>query len=224
MNFRIISIGTLSRHPLWDTPSPQRTAHATTTLITTDDDRRILVDPALPDRFLDARLQERIGYGLDRITDVFLTCYRPAHRAGLPALEHADWYIAEPERERIGVQLIAQLDQGHDADVRELIQRDIAMLQRCKPAPDQLAERVDLFPVPGYTPGTCGLLLAMPAMTVVVAGDAVATSEHLEAGQLLPGPFDLDAAHEAFKDVIEIADWIIPGHDNLIPNPTRRPF
>lgn len=224
MNSRIISIGTLSRHPLWEAPSAPRTAHATTTLITTDDDRRILVDPGLPDRFLDARLHERIGYGLDRITDVFLTCFRPAHRGALPALEHADWYIAEPERERIGVQLISQLDEDHDDEVRRLIQRDIAMLQRCKPAPDQLADRVDLFPVPGYTPGTCGLLLALPTMTVVIAGDAVATAEHLERGQILPSPFDLDAAHEAFKEVIEIADLVVPGHDNIIPNPTRRPF
>lgn len=225
MDHRIVSIGTLSRHPLWDRPQSPRTAHATTTLIQTDR-KRILVDPALPGEALKARLAERSGLGPADITDVFLTSFRPAHRMGLTLFDGADWWISEAERETIGLHLIGQLDQvgAADADLERMLKHDIALLQRCQAAPDKLAAQVDLFPLPGYTPGTCGLLLTLAGATVLVAGDAVATVEHLERGMVLEGAFDLEQAKASLVEAIEIADWIICGHDNLVPNLTRRPF
>ena len=47
MDDRVISIGALSSHELWDEKGSLRTAHATTTLIRSGD-RVILVDPGLP--------------------------------------------------------------------------------------------------------------------------------------------------------------------------------
>jgi glyoxylase-like metal-dependent hydrolase (beta-lactamase superfamily II) len=85
-----------------------------------------------------------------------------------------------------------------------------------------LAPQVDLFPLPGFTPGNCGLLLAHPTRTTVIAGDAVATTEHLERGQVLRGSFDIEQARESLLEVIEIADAVVPGHDNVVLNPTRR--
>lgn len=225
MDYRIISIGALSRHPLWPNDSGGRSAHATTTLVRSAG-RTILVDPALPGQILDARLRERAGLGLGDVSDVFLTNFRPAHRRGLAALEHAKWWISEEEREVIGVNLIGQLQSvgAEDAQTEQMLKTDIALLQRCKAAPDRLAEQVDLFPLSGFTPGTCGLLLGLSQATVLIAGDAVATVEHLERGQVLQGAADVDAARGALAEVIEIADWIIPGHDNIVPNLTRRPF
>ena len=69
-----------------------------------------------------------------------------------------------------------------------------------------LAPHVGLFPLPGFTPGTCGLLLAYPHATTFIAGDAVATAEHLERGQVLRGAFDIEKAQESLLEVIEIAD------------------
>lgn len=230
MHYRVISIGALSRHPLWTRPLPERSAHATTTLIQTDD-RRILVDPALPAEALQARLVERAGTTFDQITDVFLTNFRPAHRRALPALRRADWWISEAEREMVGVHLVEQLHKLRDDqepgdpqsdDAAKLIEHDIATLKRCKPAPDRLAAQVDLFPLPGFTPGTCGLLLGFNQATVLIAGDAVATYEHLLQGQVLAGAYDIDQAKESFAEAVEIADWLIAGHDNVLPNPTRR--
>jgi hypothetical protein len=88
-----------------------------------------------------------------------------------------------------------------------------------QPAPDALAEHVDLFPLFGATPGACGILVAAPTYTALVAGDAVATLDHFLAGQVLPESFDIDAAAESMREVYEIADLIIPGHDNLFANP-----
>ena len=90
MDYRIISIGALSRNELWTGEQPARTPHATTTLIRSEG-QRILVDPALPPQILEARLGERAGLRLDQITDVFLTNFRPAHRGGLGGLDKAKW-------------------------------------------------------------------------------------------------------------------------------------
>ena len=75
---------------------------------------------------------------------------------------------------------------------------------------------MDLFPLPGVTPGTCGLLIAQPRATVLITGDAVATAEHLELGRVLQQSEDLERARESFREAIEIADIIIPGRDNLL--------
>lgn len=221
LDYRVISIGTLSRHPLWEEAQPVRTAHATTTLVRTGD-RTILVDPALPTQVLEARLNERAGIGADEVTDVFLTNFRPAHRGGLERFEKAKWWISETEREAIGVGLVQQFEQQEEESVQELLRNEIALLQRCQAAPDKLAEQVDLFPLPGFTPGTCGLLLALAGATVLIAGDAVATADHMVAGRVLEGSYDLALARQSLAEAVEIADLIIPGHDNLVANPTRR--
>lgn len=223
MDYRIISIGALSHHELWPSPQPARTAHATTTLIRSDD-RVILVDPGLPPQVITARLSERAGIESAAVTDVFLTNFRPAHRWGLAGFEHARWLISEAEREHIGRLLVEQFQQTTDEQVRQMLQQDIAILKRCQPAPDRLAAHVDLFPLPGFTPGTCGLLLSQVNATTLVAGDAVATAEHLEAGQVQRRSIDVTQAQESLLEAIEIADVIIPGHDNVILNPTRRRF
>lgn len=222
-DYRIISIGALSAHPLWHEAPGLRTAHATTTLIRTGN-RIILVDPALPTAALAARLQERSGLDLDQITDVFLTCFRPAHRRALGDLTHATWWISETEREAVGLHLISQFERDQDPALHESLKQDIALLKRCKSAPDQLAEHVDLFPLPGYSPGTCGLLLPLTGSTVLIAGDAIPTVEHLELGKILDGAFDIHQATESFKEAVEIADVIIPGHDNITPNRIRQMF
>ena len=54
MDFRIISIGTLSVHELWDQQGAARTPHATTTLVRSEG-KTILVDPGLPAQVITAR-------------------------------------------------------------------------------------------------------------------------------------------------------------------------
>lgn len=224
MEYRIISIGALSRHELWKEAGATRSAHSTCTLIRSEK-QVILVDPGLPAQIIGARLEERAGIKLKDVTDVFLTNFRPSHRWGLPGLEHANWYISELEREAIGQHLVEQFQREEkESDAWEIIKRDIELLQKCKSAPDQLAKGVDLFPSYGFTPGTCGLLLAMPTHTVVVAGDAVATQEHLEQGRVLRGAYDAAAAKDSLFEIVEIADLIIPGHDNIQVNRSRRQY
>ena len=216
---RVISIGTLAANPHWGERGGVRPAHATTSLVVSGK-ARILVDPSLPPQALVPRLAERAGIGPDDITHVFLTQLSPIHRRGILAFERAEWLVGEREREAIGIQLIGKIKEAHeagDADLVRTLGQEIAVIERCRPAPDKLAPGVDLFPLPGVTPGLAGLLLPGQRGTTLVAGDAVATVEHLAAGQVLTPCFDLEAARESFSEAIEIADWIVCGRDNLVP-------
>lgn len=234
MDIRVISIGAMPAHELWNEREPVRTGHATTTLIRTDN-ATILVDPGLPAQALEARLGERAGIAPAAVTHVFLTSFHPDTRRALPLFDAAEWLISATEREAVGAPLAADLKRlaqsglldDPEEDDRALlaaIQHEIAILQRCRPAPDRIANGVDLFPLPGVTPGMTGLLIPGSRGDLLITGDAVATSEHIDRGRVQQRCADPEAARASFLEAIEIADILVPGRDNLLVNPVRRPF
>jgi glyoxylase-like metal-dependent hydrolase (beta-lactamase superfamily II) len=220
----VISIGTLSRNRLWGETQGVRTAHATTSLIRSGK-RNILIDPGLPAPAIVARLFERAGMRAEQIDTVFLTNFRPSHRAGLAAFLKAKVLIHEREQGVVAEFLRQVIEQAPPEDVdRAQLAAELKLLESATPAPDKLADNVDLFPLPGYTPGTCGLLIAAATQTTLIAGDAVPTLDHFLAGQVLPDSWDINAAGESMREVYEIADLIVPGHDNLFANPRAAGF
>lgn len=226
MELRIISIGALDAHPLWGETAPVRSGHSTTTLVRSKT-ATILVDPGLPAQILVARLAERANLKPADITHVFLTSFRPDTRRALPAFESATWWISETERETVGVPMIHELQRAQETDEPELaaaLEVDIATLQRCQAAPDQLADGVSLFPLPGVTPGLAGLLIAETRHTTLICGDAVPTIEHLEQGKAPKWAQDVTRARESLAEAIEIADLLVLGRDNITINPVKRPF
>lgn len=223
---RIISLGALPAHPIWNEPAPVRTGHATVSLIR-EGKRTILVDPGLPDAVVAARLQERSGLKPSDITHVFLTSFSRDCWRGIQLFEKATWWIHEAEREAVGVPLVGVLHKAvadGDEEIKRHVEKEIAVLRNCQAAPDHLAQGVDLFPLPGVTPGLCGLLLSGPRSTTLVCGDAVPTIEHLEKGMVLDSAADVTRARESFGEALEIADYLVLGRDNMVPNPVRRPF
>lgn len=225
MDVRVISLGTLAEHPLRDKTRRVRTGHATTTLIRTAD-AAILVDPGLPPAAVAARLDERAGLDAADITHVFLTSFKADTCRGLRAFDHADWFLSQTEREAVGVPLAHLLrDAGSaDPDTREELEYQVSILRECKPAPDSLVRGVDLFPLPGVTPGLTGLLIAEPNRTILVCGDAIPTLEHYEQGKVLKNVRDAAQAMESFKEALEIADVLVLGRDNLVMNQGRGMF
>lgn len=219
MDYSVISIGTLSKNPLWKERTAVRTSHSTTTLIRLQS-LVLLVDPSLPAQILEARLFERTGLKPDAITHVFLTNLKPVHRRGLSLFPKAVHWASETEIEvaQQGLSAAARhLEQETEGQSRLTAERQL--LAAIRPAPDQLADGVDLFPLAGYTPGQAGLLLKFPTRTVMITGDAVPTQGHFEAGQVFSDCFDIQQAKESLAEVYEIADIIIPGHDNVFINP-----
>jgi len=202
---------------LWGESRPVRTSHATTTLVC-DGKRRILVDPSLPAAALAARFFERTGQPLDSVTDVFCTSLRPVHRRSVEAFPDARWWCAEAELESYGRHLAALRDSADRLESADaaLVDADLALLERLKPAPDKFTEQVNLYPLPGPSAGSSGLLLTPPTATIIIAGDAALTREHVERGQVWEGSTDAEAAMDALAELLDLADVIIPGHDNVM--------
>jgi glyoxylase-like metal-dependent hydrolase (beta-lactamase superfamily II) len=213
VSYSIISIGALSRNRFWNEQERKRPAHATTTLIR-DGATRILVDPGLPPEVLAHRLDERTGLRPEQIDAVFLTSFRPVHRRALALFSGASWLMHQPEIEAMRLTLADALHHNPAPDVAQLVREEQGLLQRIEAAGEHLGPQVHLFPSPGITPGSAALLLVEPSRSVVVAGDAVISREYYDAGQIYEQVADVPQAREAFKDILELADEIIPGHDN----------
>ena len=222
VEYSVISIGALSRNRLWGESSPVRTSHATTTAVF-DAGKTILVDPSLPPQALGPVFNERTGKQLADVTDVFCTTLRPVHRRSILALPDATWWAHGDEIESHRRKLTDLLDSAQRVNPDDVVQieADIKLLEAFKPAPESFSNQVTVYPMAGASFGSAGLLLTPPTMTVVIAGDAVLTAGHMETGQIWEGCDDRDKAMETLRDVLELADVIVPGHDNLCFAPGR---
>jgi glyoxylase-like metal-dependent hydrolase (beta-lactamase superfamily II) len=223
VDFRVISIGTLAAHPLWDERGEVRTGHATTTLVSTDS-IQILVDPSLPAPALLARMSERTRIRPGQITHVFLTSADALHRRAIGAFPQARWMAHEPDlaaARSAARQNLERAAGGGDPEILRAAKDELEIVEHCEAAPDSIARGVDLFPLPGVSPGCCGVLLPLPLMTVCICGDAVPTFEHLLQGKVLPGCHDRKQAQESLAEVLQIADLLVLGRDNLTVNPAR---
>lgn len=222
VEYSVISIGTLAINRLWGEGTPLRTSHATTTLVS-DGKKQILVDPSLPAQALAARFFERTGKTFTDVTDVFCTTLRPVHRRSIEALSHARWWVngLELETYRDHLQGLQDSASRMAEEDMALVETDLKLLGHFKPAPDKFTDQVSLYPLLGPSFGSAGLLLTPPTLTVVVAGDAALTAEHVARGQVWEGCSDTQAALSSLEDLLELADVIIPGHDNLLISPRR---
>jgi glyoxylase-like metal-dependent hydrolase (beta-lactamase superfamily II) len=221
----IISIGAMDHNLLWDETRPVRTAHATTSLVEAGE-KCILVDPSLPANILAAKFHERTGRDLSAVTDVFCTTLHPHGRRALDdpaALAGATWWTHERELEWYARQIEHLADSSDRLGAEQ--QRDLSaereLVGRFRPAGDSLAEQVSLFPLHGATEGSAGLLLTPPTQTILIAGPAVPTGEHLRRGMIWQAAADHEAAMDCLGDILELADCIVPGFDNLCMNPHR---
>ncbi len=215
VQYTVVSIGTLSRNRFWNEAQSKRPAHATTTLVR-DGTTSILVDPGLPADVLAHRLDERTGLAPAQIDVVFLTTFRPVHRRALALFDRATWLMHEPEIDAIREHLAGMTERARTEpeEIMRLVREERSLLERIKPAGEKLAPGVHLFPAAGVTPGSAALLLAQPSRTIVVAGDAVVTQQYFEAGRVFEQVSDLAGAQESFAEIVDIADQIVPGHDN----------
>jgi glyoxylase-like metal-dependent hydrolase (beta-lactamase superfamily II) len=220
LDVRVISIGTLAAHPLWGERGAVRMGHSTTTLVRSGD-VTLLIDPGLPEPAIVARLMERANVPPDGVTHVFLTSFHPDTHRGIGAFKNATWWISKAEREGVGLPLIQQLKRvsdGGEKEAVEILTRQVEVLHRCEEAPETLADRVDVFPLPGMTPGLTGVLVEEPELTTLICGDAVATVEHLRRKMVLGGCANPDKARESFAEALQIADVLVLGRDGLVVN------
>ena len=221
MDWRIASIGTFPSNPLWNEKGALRTGHTTTTIIKSGK-AVLLVDPSLPVEIINARLQERWGLTSTDVTHIFLTSFDPDRRRALAGMEHATWCMHAPEIECAALAISDEIYRAEgDQELIQILESHRNLLHEFTSPQDHMLDGVDLFPLPGYTPGSCGLLLPTSKHTILICGDTVATREHLASGSVLANASNIELAQESFKECAEIADIIIPGRDNVILNPVR---
>jgi len=198
----VLAIGSLAANAYWGETAPVRREYATATLVRSGE-ATLVVDPGWPAEVLRAALFYRTGLAPEAVTHVFLTHFDPAHFGGIDLFGGAEWSMFEEEIRYAQAEGDAEGLGGQ-------------VIERVRPAPDSFATGVDLFPTFGPTPGHCSLLVCTALQTTVVAGDIVLTGDHFAHAKLESEPWDLAKAKESFQDVLEIADLVVPGHDNVV--------
>jgi glyoxylase-like metal-dependent hydrolase (beta-lactamase superfamily II) len=207
----IVAIGNLAKNKYWGEKTPVRNEYATATLVRAGK-MVLVVDPGWPAEVLRSALFYRAGLEPGAVTHVFLTHLDPAHFAGAVLFDKARWWTYEEEIRYADAEWPAGTRPG---DLPCWVPPARPLLARLAAAPEKFAPGVDLYPTFGHTPGHASVLAYTATQSTIIAGDAVLTRDHWEHGDLGEGPWDLAKARESFQDLAQIADLIVPGHDNL---------
>jgi len=192
----VITIGNLSRNRYWGEGDGKgvRPVICTCTLVR-GETFRLLVDPSLADAGQMAReLDRRTGLKIADVTDVFVTHEHGDHFAGLAHFAGARW-LASPA-------------------VAEKLNRDGKLPARVEGASGRLHDAVDVLPTPGHTPGHNSLRFDCDGLSVVVAGDAIATRDFFRERRPYYNAVDVEQSRRTMDAIAGAADLIVPGHDN----------
>ena len=192
----VITVGNLSRNQFWGEPNDKavRKVLCTCTLIS-GDGFRLLVDPSETDAADMAReLDRRTGLKLKDITAVFVTHDHSDHWCGLEHFPDARW-MAGP-------------------GPAELLNKSGKLARRVEPVMGSLFEAVEVLPTPGHTPSHHSLRFDCDGLSIIAAGDAIATRDFFRERQNFYNAADPKQGVATMNKIADLADLIIPGHDN----------
>ena len=207
--WHILTIGHLSRNKFWGESDdrPHRVPLCTSTLIQ-HDGRTIVVDPGCPPNEMVRVLDGRTGLQPSAVDMVFLTHFHGDHHVGITAFPQARWCMAAPEIQAWTAQV------APDSPEQRL-------LTRLEPIVDELAPGITLLPTPGHTSAHTSLSFMSAGWRVVVAGDAVMTHDFFLALDVYFNTVDRAAAVQSIATIADLADIVVPGHDNYFLNRRR---
>jgi glyoxylase-like metal-dependent hydrolase (beta-lactamase superfamily II) len=192
----VITVGNLSRNQYWGEPSDKavRKVLCTCTLIS-GDGFRLLVDPSETDAADMAReLDRRTGLKLKDITAVFITHDHSDHWCGLAHFPDARWMAS--------------------AGAAEILNKSGKLARTVEPVTGKLFESIEVLPTPGHTPSHHSLRFDCDGLSVIAAGDAIATHDFFRDRQNFYNAVDPKQGVATMNRIAELADLIIPGHDN----------
>ena len=209
IRWHILTIGHLSRNKFWGESDDHahRAPVCTSTLIQCDD-RTIVVDPSCaPDEMVRV-LNQRTGLTPEAVDTVFLTHFHGDHRVGLTAFPNARWCMAAPDIQSWAAQVASGSPEQR-------------LLAQFEPVVDELAPGISLLPTPGHAVTHTSLVFTSDGMRVAVAGDAVMTRDFFGARDVYFNTVDRAAAVQSIAAIAELADVVVPGHDNYFLNRRR---
>ena len=192
----VITIGNLSRNRYWGEADANgvRSVICTCTLIT-GADFRLLVDPSLADeQQMTRELDRRTGLKLNGVTAVFVTHEHGDHWAGISHFSETRW-LASP-------------------GVAEVLNASGKLPRKLEGVSGRLFDAVDVIPTPGHTPGHHSVRFDCDGMSVVVAGDAVATRDFFHDRRPYYNASDVALSIRTMDELAKMADLLVPGHDN----------
>lgn len=173
----------------------------TTTLIKSD--KNIIVDPGAfvnRDKLLEALKSE--GLEPEKIETIILTHLHIDHTANISLFENAKVFMRFRGETSYGGQF-QKISEGY--------------LQRFDILNDPIAEGVKIIETPGHTSDSITILVNTNAGVIAIAGDALGGEDQMDLNKK-PDPnifYDVDKFDISRKKIIEIADWIIPGHGKM---------
>jgi glyoxylase-like metal-dependent hydrolase (beta-lactamase superfamily II) len=196
----VITIGNLSRNRYWGESDAQgvRSAICTCTVIQ-GEGFRLIVDPSLTKaESMAAELDRRTGLKLRDIDTVFITHEHGDHWYGLAHFTEAKW-LAAPE-------------------VAKMLNQTNKLPKPVQAATERLFDAIEMVPTPGHTRSHHSLRFDSDGLSVVVAGDAVATREFWRERRGYFNCVDFDLAARSMDKIADLADLVVPGHDNYFLN------
>lgn len=197
----IITIGNLSRNRYWGESDEKALHNAICTCsVISGKNFHVIVDPSLADEAaMTAELQRRTGLTPDKIDAVFITHQHGDHIAGLRHFTKSRWFAG--------------------SDVASSLNKSANFDKQIEPAGSVLYESIDVIPTPGHTPDHHSLRFDYRGLSVVIAGDSIATKDFWDEKRAYYNVMDEAESKRSMEKIDKIADLIIPGHDNVFFNP-----
>jgi glyoxylase-like metal-dependent hydrolase (beta-lactamase superfamily II) len=196
----VVSIGNLSRNRYWG-DSDERPIYRVicTTTVISGKDFHLIVDPSLSgEKEMLTELKRRTGLIPDDINAVFITHQHGDHVAGLKHFQKARWIAG--------------------SKVSEGLNRSGQYNKKVEAATEKLFGAIDIVPTPGHTADHQSLRFDYKGMSVVIAGDAVATLDFWNERRAYYNATDPEESKRSMSMISSIADIIVPGHDNCFYN------
>ena len=196
----VITIGNLSRNRYWGESDAQglRSAICTCTVVQ-GEGFCLIVDPSLAKaESMAAELDRRTGLKSRDVDTVFITHEHGDHWYGLAHFSEAKWLAAPSVAATLN--LANKLPRPVEA------------------ATGRLFDAVDVLPTPGHTLSHHSLRFDSDGLSVVVAGDAVATRGFWRERRGYFNCADFALSARSMDKIAGLADLVVPGHDNYYLN------
>jgi glyoxylase-like metal-dependent hydrolase (beta-lactamase superfamily II) len=196
----VITIGNLSRNRYWG-ESDERALHSVicTCSVISGENFHLIVDPSLADEVaMTTELKRRTGLSPESINIVFITHQHGDHIAGLKHFPAARWLAG--------------------SEVASGLNRTGSFTKKIEPVGSNIFGAIDVIPTPGHTPDHQSLRFDYRGLSIVVAGDSIATKDFWDEKRAYYNVLDLAESKRSMDKIDSIADIIVPGHDNFFFN------
>ena len=196
----VITIGNLSRNRYWG-ESDEKAIHSVicTCTVISGKDFHLIVDPSIADEtVMTEELKRRTGLAPNDIDMVFITHQHGDHVSGLKHFPKARWVAG--------------------SETASILNKSGSFAKQIESAGSSLFGTIDVISTPGHTTDHHSLRFDYKGMSIVIAGDSVATKDFWDEKRMYYNALDVAESKRTMEKINSLADIIVPGHDNFFVN------